>query len=134
MYQHVAEAGNLPPRKRGQLGAQFRGNPLCCLTDDLQVAHHRILIDHVGKELFPTCPDAVSNPSTSFQNVMQIKKLALHKGTASRNTSSRMNQWSPRSDPISTVTPSKSSRSCFNPTTSSRLRSGSHSTRRSRSL
>src|SRR5450759_5557673 len=45
-----------------------------------------------------------------------------------------MNQWRPRSDPMSTVTPSRSSRSCLRPTTSSRLRSGSHSTRRSRSL
>ena len=66
-----------------QLRAHFGGNSLCGFSNDLEIAQHCVLIDHIAQEGPSAHTNTACDALTPLADVMQVQKLALHSGTAS---------------------------------------------------
>ena len=64
--------------------------PLSGLAENLQVTNDRVLERARGKNRFPAGCRVLDNPANAFENMLDIRALRLHRGTASRRTDSRI--------------------------------------------
>src|ERR1022692_3196979 len=134
MDQNVSESRNGPPVNLGMKRSQAIADPLRGLGKGLEIAQNRIL-NHfrLAKGLLAALAIPIY-ALDAFEDVMNIKAVVLHKGTASCSTRSRISGWSALSSATSTLRPSSSSRSTSRPPGNHGGVRGPASTSKSRSL
>jgi len=98
------------------------------------IANYRILGLLIVEEKRATIPSVFKNPAHRILNVQEIDPIILHSGVASARIRASRYGLIPPSSTTSTRQLRSSSRSCWKPTWSNKLRSGAKSTNTSRSL
>src|SRR5260370_6386872 len=130
---NIPERNDLGPRNVGVRLAHFRGNRATGFAEQRQTVQDRALDQIIVNERFPALFGKFRDQLRLFDSVEKTESIGPHSDTASRITSDARRGLSPRLATTSTLPPRAASRSSHKPVRSSRDRTGSKSTRKSKS-
>src|SRR6185312_14301570 len=132
MNDFVSHASDSFPRNRRVVLSKLFTEISRGFSDHLNVADDSVLSSAIRIEEGAPVSAVIEDSLGRIYDVTNEMPISIHRGTASRNIS--LSVPSAPSDTTSTLHPRSSSKSCWTPTRSSKLRPFSNRTRTSRSL